>query len=465
MAPAPAPAAVAWIEAAPSALGTPLFRMGSDPRGREVFIEGLDAETTEPEIRSLCSEVGQVSHVRMVLDAAGAFRGLALVTFTERSSARAAKAALAGKKVRDGAPVSVRESGAQNTVFLARVKPTFSEEALQKEVSALAEGLLRIDMTADPNDPTRRTNRGFAFAVFENQSSAKAFMDQYGGETKLSIAGATLGVRWSTQQGHAPGEGGSEEEERRGVYVANVGADVSEEEIRAVFQPYGTVTKAVMGSSMTHATRPDFAILNFTSNKEAEDAIAGMNGKDLKGKIITCSLAKTTDKAKRRREMMQGGGGGGMGGRGGYGVYGGAGYGGGYGGGRGGYGGGGYGGGVMGGRGGYGGYGGGYGAPVAGRGGYGYPAAGRGAYGQYPQQPAAATAPYPGQYQQQAYGYPQQAYPQQAYAQQAAYPQVAAPAAGAAAQQPAAAYGQAGATQYPGYYDAQGQYHWNTTAH
>ena len=98
------------------------------------------------------------------------------------------------------------------------------------------------------------------------------------------------------------------------LFIGNLSFDVTEEDLRAAFEPYGA-TEVVLPTSETGRPK-GFAFVE-VSEGQAQAAISAMNGKELQGRAIAVDEA---------RPKPAGGGGGG--GRGGYGG-GGGGYGGG----------------------------------------------------------------------------------------------------------------------------------------
>ena len=113
------------------------------------------------------------------------------------------------------------------------------------------------------------------------------------------------------------------------IYVGNLSSDATGDDIRQAFEAFGQVTSAnVITDKFSGETR-GFGFVEMPSKEEATAAIAGMNGKDIKGKAVS------VNEARPRVERPRGGGGGygGGGGGGGRGPRGGGG-GGGYGGGR-----------------------------------------------------------------------------------------------------------------------------------
>ena len=129
------------------------------------------------------------------------------------------------------------------------------------------------------------------------------------------------------------------------IYVGNLPWSTTTDDLYAMFQQYGAVTRAQVVTDRETGRSRGFGFVEMPNEAEANAAIAALNNQPMNGRPLTVNIAKP-------REGGGGGGGAGGGGRGGRGGYGGGG------GGRGGYGGG---GGGYGGGGGGGGYGGGYG--------------------------------------------------------------------------------------------------------
>jgi RNA recognition motif-containing protein len=113
------------------------------------------------------------------------------------------------------------------------------------------------------------------------------------------------------------------------IFVGNLSREASEDDLKQAFQAFGEVaTASIIMDKFTRESK-GFGFVEMPVKTEAEAAIAGLNGKDLKGRALTVNEA-------RPREERGGGFGGRKGGGGGYGGNkgGGGGYGGGKGGGR-----------------------------------------------------------------------------------------------------------------------------------
>jgi RNA recognition motif-containing protein len=100
------------------------------------------------------------------------------------------------------------------------------------------------------------------------------------------------------------------------IYVGNLLFDVTEDELKELFAPFGQVTEVRLIMDKFSGKSKGFGFIEMPSKEEAEKAIAGLNGKDMKGRAMTVNEAKP--KTDRGGGGGYGGGGGGRG-RGGYG--------------------------------------------------------------------------------------------------------------------------------------------------
>ena len=101
------------------------------------------------------------------------------------------------------------------------------------------------------------------------------------------------------------------------LYVGNLTTDVTEEDLRQEFQPFGQIDTVTIIKDRFRDVSRGFAFVEMPVEAEAKAAIAGLQGKQLKGKTMDVNEA-------RPKEQRRGGGGfGGGGRRGGGGGYGG----------------------------------------------------------------------------------------------------------------------------------------------
>lgn len=96
------------------------------------------------------------------------------------------------------------------------------------------------------------------------------------------------------------------------LYVGNLSYDLSQDDLRAMFEEHGTVDSAQIIMDRETGRSKGFGFVEMSTDDEAQAAISALNGKQSGGRTLTVNEA-------RPREDRGGGGGGRGGGRGGYG--------------------------------------------------------------------------------------------------------------------------------------------------
>ena len=90
------------------------------------------------------------------------------------------------------------------------------------------------------------------------------------------------------------------------IYVGNLSHEVTEEDLRVAFESFGQVESATIIKDKYSGESKGFGFVEMLSKAEAQSAIDGLNGKELKGRALN------VNEARPRSES-----GGGRGGRGG----------------------------------------------------------------------------------------------------------------------------------------------------
>ena len=99
------------------------------------------------------------------------------------------------------------------------------------------------------------------------------------------------------------------------IYVGNLSHEVTEEDLRLAFKPFGQVETATIIQDKRSGQSKGFGFVEMASKAEAQSAIDGLNGKELKGKALNVNEARP----RTERRKYGAGKGGQDGGRGGYG--------------------------------------------------------------------------------------------------------------------------------------------------
>ncbi|HEX9725489.1 MAG TPA: RNA-binding protein [Vicinamibacteria bacterium] len=95
------------------------------------------------------------------------------------------------------------------------------------------------------------------------------------------------------------------------LYVGNCSFDITEQQLRDLFSPYGEVTSVNVITDRDTGRPRGFAFVEMASDAEAQAAIKGINGTEHGGRTLKVNEAKP----KPEGRSGGGGGGGGRGGR------------------------------------------------------------------------------------------------------------------------------------------------------
>lgn len=91
------------------------------------------------------------------------------------------------------------------------------------------------------------------------------------------------------------------------IFVGNLDFSTTEESLRALFAPYGTIERVSIMTDRDTGRSRGFAFVEMTSEAEADQAIAGLNGANLGGRALNVNEARP--KTERRGGSRGGGGG------------------------------------------------------------------------------------------------------------------------------------------------------------
>lgn len=83
------------------------------------------------------------------------------------------------------------------------------------------------------------------------------------------------------------------------IYVGSLAKEVSEEELKQAFEVFGEVASAKIIKDMFSGESRGFAFVEMPAAAQAQAAISGMNGKDLKGSSLKVNEARPRSKDGR----------------------------------------------------------------------------------------------------------------------------------------------------------------------
>jgi len=101
------------------------------------------------------------------------------------------------------------------------------------------------------------------------------------------------------------------------IYVGNLDYAVQSEELRSLFESYGSVTAAEVSLTTRRGRSRGFGLVDMPTASQAEAAISALHGSDFRGRPLTVneSRPRRTVRDHYAGGWFGGGGGGGGGGR------------------------------------------------------------------------------------------------------------------------------------------------------
>jgi RNA recognition motif-containing protein len=86
------------------------------------------------------------------------------------------------------------------------------------------------------------------------------------------------------------------------IYVGSLSYDVTEDDVRDVFSPYGEISSISIIKDKFSGKSKGFGFVEMPKQEEAEEAIKCLDESDMKGRNIKVNEAKPREERPKRRE-------------------------------------------------------------------------------------------------------------------------------------------------------------------
>jgi len=97
------------------------------------------------------------------------------------------------------------------------------------------------------------------------------------------------------------------------IYVGNLPREATEDDLKEAFEAFGEVTSVKIIKDKFTGDSRGFGFVEMSNSSEAQAAISGLDGKDLKGTALRVNEARPRRDDRGRGGFSRGGGGGGGG--------------------------------------------------------------------------------------------------------------------------------------------------------
>lgn len=264
------------------------------PHGCECFVGKLPRDLFEDELIPVFEKYGRIWDLRLMIDPSTGFsKGYCFVTYCEKNDAQSAAKALNDFEIRPGKEMRVNISVANIKLFIGNIPKTKTKEELKAEFTKIVEGLADViiyNQGEAENDKVK--NRGFCFLEFVDHKSASVAKRKLGSSRFNRVFNREVAVDWAD-----PNDEPDEETmaKVKVLYVKNLSADVTEEEVQKVFEAYGKLERV--------RKMKDYAFVHFEQREDAVKAMEEQNTKVIGKSPMEISLARPlTDKKKQAQQ-------------------------------------------------------------------------------------------------------------------------------------------------------------------
>jgi cold-inducible RNA-binding protein len=94
----------------------------------------------------------------------------------------------------------------------------------------------------------------------------------------------------------------------KNIFVGNLSFNTSEDELRKIFEPYGTVDRVSILTDRETGRSRGFGFVEMTNSEEGDKAIAGLNGSQVGGRTINVNEARPKAERASGAGRSEGGG-------------------------------------------------------------------------------------------------------------------------------------------------------------
>jgi polyadenylate-binding protein len=284
-----------------------------------IFIKNLDESIDNRALLDTFSVFGTILSSKVATDDQGKSRGYGFVHFEAEESAKEAIARVNGMLM-NGKPVQVvpfikkldrlqEESKTFTNVFIKNLKDTVTKEQVEE---VLGKKINSVFVSGHPDHPTK-----FALLNFEKHDDALAFINEHHEKPFPPLTAddvkmlAFRALKKRDRQAQLKSQASQTQllqSQGRNLYVKHLDDGITEEELRAMFEPFGEITSAALCKDANGIPR-GFGFVCFSTNEAAKNAIREMNGKVISKRPLYVGLAQQKDQRHRmleeQRKVMQ----------------------------------------------------------------------------------------------------------------------------------------------------------------
>ncbi|MBA0594494.1 hypothetical protein Gorai_011397 [Gossypium raimondii] len=217
-------------------------------------------------------------------------KGFAFVTFRSVELASNAIDELNNADFK-GRKIKCSMSQSKNRLFIGNIPRSWKEEHLRKALSEVGPGVTGLELVKDMKNLSN--NRGFAFVEYYNNACAE-YSRQKMMSQEFRLGDNAPNVSWADPK-NADSSAASQLaylKQVKAIYVKNLPKDVTQDQLKKLFEHHGKITKVVLPPAKPGQERNRIAFVHFAERTCAMKALNDSEKYELDGQVVECSLAK-----------------------------------------------------------------------------------------------------------------------------------------------------------------------------
>ncbi|KAL1215795.1 Polyadenylate-binding protein 2 [Cardamine amara subsp. amara] len=279
-----------------------------------IFIKNLDESIDHKALHDTFSTFGNIVSCKVAVDASGQSKGYGFVQYASEESAQKAIEKLNGMLLNDKQVYvgpflrrQERDSTANITKFTNVYVKNLAESTSDDDLKTTFGEYGKITSAVVMKDGDGKS-KGFGFVNFENADDAARAVESLNGHKfddkewyvgraqKKSERETELRVRYEQNLKEA-----ADKFQSSNLYVKNLDPSISDEKLKEIFSPFGTVTSSKVMRD-PNGTSKGSGFVAFSTPEEATEAMSQMSGKMIESKPLYVAAAQ---RKEDRRVKLQ----------------------------------------------------------------------------------------------------------------------------------------------------------------
>ncbi|CAL9223001.1 unnamed protein product [Arabidopsis halleri] len=281
-----------------------------------IFIKNLDKSIDHKALHDTFSVFGNIISCKVAVDSSGQSKGYGFVQYETEESAQKAMGQLNGMLLNDKQVYvgpflrrQERDSTGNKTIFTNVYVKNLAESTTDDDLKNIFGEFGKITSAVVMKDGEGKP-KGFGFVNFENADDAAKAVESLNGKTfedkewfvgraqKKSEREMELKVQYEQSLKEA-----ADKFQSSNLYVKNLDDSVSDEKLKELFTPYGTVTSCKVMRDPNGISRGS-GFVAFSTPEEATKAMSEMSGKMIENKPLYVAVAQRKEDRRARLQAQ-----------------------------------------------------------------------------------------------------------------------------------------------------------------